>query len=313
MIKNVFDYFENLHTKDLPKNEHSIIMDNDRIIEIDNSGFASSYGRPNVSIDGTPYHAKKMHPRHPMMEFATGKMYNAIGIPAIPTYSLETIGNGAMKYKLMSQNLHSIQDLIFTIAGEVIKTKDISHYRVINDYKWAIFYDQELKDIFLKYMTPECFEMLGALYLIDELRTEVDRHEDNYFLVKGPNDRKYKGIIALDNELSELFLSDNAPSTKERFDRFASKPYYSYTPLCCSSLAVNYKTRITDIMKLIQDNVLTPKQIRILKSALKYDFPTEIRNAGKHPYLQTDALPAYDAASQLWEYNNSHIGRELGL
>ena len=71
MIKNVYDYFEDLHKKDLPKNEHSFLMDNERITDIDNSGFVRTYGRPNLSIDGTPYHAKKMHEIHPMMELST--------------------------------------------------------------------------------------------------------------------------------------------------------------------------------------------------------------------------------------------------
>lgn len=313
MNKNVYDYFEDLHKKDLPKNEHSFLMDNERITDIDNSGFVRTYGRPNLSIDGTPYHAKTMHEIHPMMEFATSKMYNQIGIPTIPTYSLETSGNDTMKYKLISQNLHSIKDLMFTIAGEIIKTKDISHYRVINDYKWAIFYDQELKDIFLRYMTPECLEMLGTLYLIDELRTEVDRHEDNYFFVKGPNDRKYKGIIALDNELSALLLEDKIPSTQGKFKDFLTHPYFSYTPLCCSSLSMDYETRVKHILKLIEAQVLTPKQIKILKATLQHDFPAEIKGAGHHPFLQPDATIAYDATSQLWEYNNNHIGKELGL
>ena len=114
MIKNVYDYFEDLHKKDLPKNEHSFLMDNERITDIDNSGFVRTYGRPNLSIDGTPYHAKTMHEIHPMMEFATSKMYNQIGIPTIPTYSLETSGNDTMKYKLISQNLHSIMADIFS-------------------------------------------------------------------------------------------------------------------------------------------------------------------------------------------------------
>ena len=313
MIKNVYDYFENLHKKDLPRNEHSLILDNEVITKIDNSGYVRKYGRPNLSIDGTPYHAKSMNELHPIMEFATGEMYNKIGIPTVPTYSLATPEDASSEFKLVSQNLHSIKDFIFTIAGEIIKTRDISHYRVINDYKWAIFYDQELKDIFLRYMTPECLEMLGVLYLIDEVRTEVDRHEDNYFFVKGHTDHKYKGIVALDNELSAVLLHDKIPDTQNRFQDFITLPYYSYTPLCCSTPAVTFENRVKDIRKLIQDQVLTPKQIKMLKAALGYDFPAEIKNAGNHPFLQDKAIPAYDAVSRLWDYNNTEIGRDLDL
>ena len=311
MIKNVYDYFEDLHKKDLPRNEHSIIMDNDIVIPIDNSGFVRKFGRPNLSVDGTPYHSKRMQNIHPMMEFATNKMYNKIGIPTIPTYSLQTSEDASSEFKIISQNLHSVQDFIFSIAGEIIKTKDISHYRVVNDYKWAIFYDQELKDIFLQYMTPDCLEMLGALYLIDELRTEVDRHEDNYFFVKGHKDRKYKGIMALDNELSAVLLFDKIPGTQNRFQEFITQPYYSYTPLCCSTTAVTYENRIRDIKRLIQDQVLTPKQIKMLSTALNYDFPAEIRDAGKHPFLQDKASVSYDAVSRLWDYNNTELDKEL--
>ena len=313
MIKNVFDYFEDLHAKDLPKNEHSIIMDHDRIVEIDNRSLMSAYGKPNLSIDGTPYHAKKMMKRYPIMDTATGKMYNDIGIPTLPTYSLETDGLGARKFKTISQNVHSVKGLLFSIAAEILHDPEFSYFRVKNDYKWAVFYDKKLQQIFLKYMTPDCLEILEALFLIDEIRTEVDRHEDNYFLVKGPNDRKFKSIISLDNELGEIFLREPAPTTKERFVQFAKHPYFSYTPQGGSSPSVNYFTRIKQIKQLIQDQVLTPKQIKIIKQALQYDFPEEIRQAGSHPFLQGDVIPAYDSVSQLWDYNRTELGKELSM
>ena len=311
MNKNVYEYFMDLHSKDLPKNEHSFVMDRERIVE--QGKLMSAYGSPNLTIDGTSFHAKKMHKKHPMMEFATDAMYKEIGIPVLPIYPLETDGKGDKKFKTISQHVYDIDGLIFAISGEIQKDRDFSYFRVFNDYKWAMFYDKKLQEVFLKYMTPECFEMLGALYLIDELRTEVDRHEDNLFYAKDYEDRKLSTILAFDNELAEILLVDTPPTSKEEFERFIKHPYFSYTPQNGSSPQLSYQTRIDNFKKLIQDNVLTPRQIKMVEAALKFDFPTEIKKAGTHPYLQDEATTAYDAVSRLWEYNNTELGKELGM
>ena len=316
MIKNVFDYFEDLDKKKLPRNEHGFVVDNERIIKnkcYDMWDIWIEHRRPSVTIDKTPYHAKRFRELAPMFELATDKMYNAIGVPTIPTYTLETIGTDISKYKIISQNIHSVDNLIACVAEKVITSKRITKYHLVNQSKWAIFYDKNLQELFLENMTPECLEQLQTLFLVDELRTETDRHFGNYFFVRRPKERKYSGIIALDNDLGQIFITYTKPRTKERFIEFANSPYFTHVPQSGSNPLMPYATRLKNIKKLIHDQMLTQRQITTIKSLIKYDFPDQIRIAGTHPALIKDADFAYDAVSQLWDYNREELGKELGI
>lgn len=314
MLKNIYNYFEDLHKKDLLKNENNFIMDNNRISFIENLKNSGSHRKPILTIDGTPYHSKDMRNKYTLMEFATENLYNEVGIPTIPTYTLDSNGYFMSPYKILSQDVYSIAGLNFKLAKDTLKKLDILEYKLTSKFSWSIFYDKNLQETFLKYITPECLEMLETMFLIDELRTEVDRHDENYFLVNQPSEDKASGILAFDNELAEILITKKAPTTKEAFEAFIkSHSYSSYTPHICFSEYSNYITKLQKFKKLIQDQVLTPKQIETVKHALSYDFPAEILKAGQHPFLQQAAQPVYDAVSQLWEYNRSELGKELGL
>ena len=326
MIKNVYDYFENLHNKNLPRENGSIIVDKDRVLPIERDLYENKYGQPHYYIDNQPYYAKPIRKIYSAMDLATSQMYNNIGIPTPPQDIL--CHPVSQAHKLISPSLHSVQDFVFSVAQTVVKQKDIIQFKIINDEKWGIFHDERIRETLLNYMTEECLDQLGGLYLVDELRTETDRHEGNYFFYKEIGSDKFQGIVAIDNELSEILLTRTQPNTKEGFLDFLRTAYSCYTPICMFDNN-NYRNRVADIKDLIHNQDLSPSQIELLKRALSYDFPGEIQRScnaleGKfvdllpQPNLQNKTeqdilLSAYDATSRLWEYNRTELGSELGL
>ncbi len=324
MKKKLFDYFESLSDSSLPRENGVLLVDNDRV-KLSNA----EYSKPNCIIDGTPYFTKEQRGVCTVMEYATSAMYNKLGIPTPPSHIIKTTKD-TNPYLSATKSLFSLNDFIFEMAQSAAKTKDIIYYKCINDTRWGILYDQELKERFLRYMTPECYEQLCNLYLVDELRSEADRHENNYFFYKSPTSEKFEGIIPIDNELCQLFLTNYETHTKDGFEKFLREKYFSFTPVCSLDI-LSHQYRIDTLKKVVDDQVLSNNQISLLKKAVAHNFPGEVKKTcelllGKlnnscdryttfgQPTEESKTLSAaYDATSRLWEYNYQELGTHLGL
>jgi hypothetical protein len=163
----------------------------------------------------------------------------------------------------------------------------------------------------LEYITPKCLEELIALFLADELRTEVDRHDANYFFYKKPKSEKFEGIIAIDNEISDY--ATFRATTDEEFRRYINIPYFAYTPIGTMSEEISYKDRLKQIKSFIDSGKLTEEQVSTLRKEVLFDFPKAIREASNHPKLKAFQNKIYDSASRLWEYNRKELEKELSL
>ena len=217
VIKNIYDYFENLEQKNLPRDKYNnLIYDNDRIARADGNNYVKRF----ITIDDTPYFMKEYNGDCSIVDIASTNMHNCIGIPTPPITTVVKQDNRGTRLQifLATQDIHSVDDFLFSIANNILSKKEFGMQRFNFRHKWSPLYDMEIKKLFLKYMTEECFDDLIGLFLVDELRTEQDRHEKNYFFYKSKKSEKHEGIIPIDNELLSVIRHDG--KSKEDFINF---------------------------------------------------------------------------------------------
>lgn len=302
----------------LSKEEDYYIIDDKKIISSKDSKFNSKFGNTTLNICGIKYFAKNIRLKTDCellapTEIGSTRMYNDLGIITPPANIVEN-PKIADKVYLATQDVESIKDYTTTIASKSKLAKIINdlHLSFIGDKQWNLLYNNVIQEKFLSCMTPQCFERLISLFLLDEIRTEGDRHLDNYFLIKKKGSRKYEDILPIDNEFAEV--SYRKIKTKEAFKSFATTDYLSSTPTngYCTE---NFLERTNSLKQLLHDGKLTPAQVNLIKKELQYDLPKTIREGSKHPQLIKSCQDASDCMSRIWDYHYSKDGvaHELGL
>ena len=239
---------------------------------------------------------------------ASSKMYNDIGIL---TPQLHIVQNkNKIDTSTLQQDISSIDFLYTALAGSNFEYSQIVR-EFFDKNKWAIFYNFNFINRLLEFMTPECLNQMRDIFLIDEIRTDIDRHTRNYFFYKSKDADKYEGIIVFDLEQMQIyFLTEGG---KDDFSNFLLIPYESATPQQKYD-HINYMQRVKDIRELIQDGVLSKQNLETLINALKHDFPADIKQAAKERHLHGKTKnKIVDPINRLWEYNQNTIGKDLGL
>lgn len=312
MIKKVYDYFEDLEKKKLPRNKHNLIYDGEHITNVPTITESGILAHP-LMIDGVHYFVKGNNGEYSIVDIASANMYNAIGIPTPPVHTIEKPAGGCQRQNvisLASQDVNSIEGIKFDVADKLLSQPDIVRNRLLTMYKWDPLYDTHLQRVLLTYMTKECFEQLVGLFLVDELRGDTDRHENNYFFYKSEGSEKYEGVLPIDHEMMNILHFDLSKKSN-LYNYLASN---THTPNMFGSLDnASYLQRIKDIKELLQDGILTAGQIDLLKKAIKFNLPKEVKKIGKNPHFKVYKKFAYDGVSRLWEYHQKDLGRELGL
>ena len=312
MIKNVYEYFEDLDKKKLARNKYNLIYDGKDITNVPTMTESGILSHP-LMIDGIRYFPKGNNGEYSVVDIASANMYNNIGIPTPPIYTIEKEAEGCLKrnvISLASQDVSSVKGFLFSIANDLVSQQPMRNQRLFSMYKWSPLYDSDLQKTFLQHMTKECFDQLVGLFLVDELRAEHDRHENNYFFYKSKEADKFEGIMPIDHEMMHVLHFDMRH--KGNCDAFLVTPYM--TPNMFGSLDNGaYINRIKDIKELLQDGMLTPAQIELMKRAISYNLPKEVKKVGKNPHFKEFKKFAYDATSRLWDYHQKDLGRELEL
>lgn len=243
-----------------------------------------------------------------LLSIASSKIYKRAGIQTPEVYGIGTCDRRLVN--TIQEDVSNINGLEIILPYNDVDFKKINK-KVFGKYKWQIFYDRNLENTFLQFMTPECLEQLKEVFLADELRTDIDRHIKNYFFYKEKGSDKYQGIIVID--LDQMIIYNYCMCHPENFEAFVNYNYPSSTPQMADD-SVCYRQRVRDIMELIQDGVLSDRNIEMMKTLLQEDFAQEIKMACKQQGLSRKqrneaALPV----EMLWDYNRETVGRELGL
>lgn len=314
MKDNVFKYFENLHAQNLSRNKDYFLWDKNQTIT--NTATQHATSRPILKILGTKYFAKSTGQDYfnnllSPTEIGSTQMYNDLGMYTPPVYVLEK-ANPPNNIYLISQDVNSLKGFYATIASKSKLGKITRPFELRDDKQWDLLYNKKVQEQLLECMTPECYEQYIALFLLDEIRTECDRHTDNIFLIRSKNHKKYEGIVPIDNEFAQISYS--SPKTNAEFKRFLKSNYLSYTPTqaYCDE---TFEHRMNALKNLLHNGKLTPLQIALIKKELCYDFPKAIKEGSKHPKLEVACQKASDCMNRIWEYHYSKdgIASELGL
>ena len=307
MGKRIMDSFEDFHKQKLrdTRSKDSLILDD--------QPFTTRVRKVNIPESDNNYFLKTSDVPHTMATAASAKMYNNIGINTPPITILKP------PFSLSSPELiQTIQPDVTQIPGiETVLANDDREYMqitraIMGRDKWDIFYNYEVQARLLEIMTPECLAQIQEMFLIDELRTDIDRHALNFFLYKKKGSKLYEGVIVID--LEQMEIMSKCGTSKSDFQNFLYTPYYSVTPqhkkdyLC-------YIERAHHMREVIQDDVIPEKVRNTLEAALKSGMSNEIKNnchktgiySGKQ--YKNSVVPM----QRLEDYNINTIGKELGL
>lgn len=239
---------------------------------------------------------------------AAATMYQNIGIATPPVQIVDDINN--LNIQTLQPSVENISDFETILAAQDLEYVNLKK-EFFGKFKWHIFYDKNLTNYLLKFMTPACLEELKNMFLLDEIRTDIDRHPKNYFFYKNKNSQKYEGIIVID--LEQMVIYNYCLSSKDDFSNFLLYPYESATPQQVTDYKC-YKDRVVELQELIQSGKLSEENINILKAALSYDYPKELKHLCKSQKLsRREKNNIVSPIERLWEYNNQTIGKELEL
>lgn len=302
--KEVFDYFLDLNKTNLNKENgifirdksfETLIEDRPELIKIlDKEIFAKL--TPDLTYNLAP--------------IIFSKMYNKCGVLSPPIFICKNNSNEIFQLTENVKKLTDFKDCIHPDSTDcTFKNITNKSTKTINNIKNIT--NKDFKDAFLEIMTPECYDKLASLFIIDELRTESDRHTKNYFLYKLKNSDKFNGVIAIDSDFCEILC--HGISNKSSFYEFLSKYYMSNT----MDFACNYgcyKERFKNLKETILSGKLSTPIINSIKTSLNYDLPKEIKDLGESFCLPEKEINyVYTPISYLWEYNRKKLEKELDL
>lgn len=303
MNKKVFEYFEDINKRKLKKRYNIIVKDDKVRLE-------TEFEKTDLyRVDDILMHAKKWNAQYTINSIASAQMYNNLGILTPPITLMQNVKGHPSPKNILSiqQDVYSLKQFYCELAADAETEQNIQFDR-FDRFKWQVLYDSDIRRIFLKYMTPECLEELISVFLLDELRTDIDRHNSNYFLIKDHNSELFEHVVPID--LDNIIILNRSIASKQSFQDFLLLPYKSVTPTATSDIR-HYDGRIYDIKELIQDGALSPKQTQIIKSALKYDLPDSIKKICKKYPLKKYIPSTHEPFARLWEYNRNELLKEL--
>ena len=261
-----------------------------------------------TNINGSPIVIKKSSTDKGLASVASSRMYKKMGIN---TPELYLLNNKDKQITVTFQSdVSSIAGFITTLAADSVQYKKFIQ-QAFGRNKWEIFYNQDLIHKLLQFMTPQCLEQFQNIYLVDELRTDNDRHTHNYFFYRTPNSDKYQGIIAID--LDNMVVYNFCNGNREDFKNFLYLPYGSATPQQSRDY-ICYFDRVNQLRQVLEDDVLSQENINALRNSLKFNLPKELKKACIARGLNIrERHKVVDPIKYLWEYNQNTIGKDLGL
>ncbi len=239
---------------------------------------------------------------------ASSRLYGHVGIATPPVSFVEKKDKYTMQ--TIQQNVEGIGGLETILADDDIEFRKIQT-QAFGKYKWQLFYDARLIANLLRFMDAECLTQFQNMYLVDEMRTDGDKHLKNYFLYKSKESERYQGLIAVDLDLMQIYYYGG--SKKTDFANFLYYPYQTVTPQQLSD-NVAYRQRVEDMRQLIKDDVLSESNVNAITSALEFDYPKEMSNVCKEAKVSfVERKEIIKPVERLWEYNRETLGKDLGL
>ena len=307
--KYLYKYFINLENGKCQKKGNFIIRNDENFTQ-----FNGNYFMYTARINNVPFYLKPIGEQNELIQpIASSQLLKHVGIATPPIF----VTNDYDDFFATTQDIQNLP--INTIIASKITTSDqynihrkMSKATDFPSYwleKWRFIKDY--KHLFLEFMTPECFDEFVSMFLIDEIRTEQDCHDDNYFLWKRPNSDKYEGIIRFD--LDNVFITNGYVTSIDDFKDFLEQEYFSYDPFLHKDWK-SYTDRHNDLRELLNEDILSNNNIVVLRNALEFDLPQTIKTIGKKYNMEENEInKIYTPIAMLWEYNRKHLGKDLEI
>ena len=302
MDKKVLDYFVKLNKIKVPKNRNGIIV-------VDMLKTHKSDDGKKIIINNVPcFYKEDFHPRL-LSGITASRMYKALGIPT-PVTSLAT-GIFGNTIHTLSQDVKGLEEKGYdiSIASDTPLFKLLmkpADNRGVASNKFADFADEKINVLMLKFMTNDCLDELKNIILLDELRTDPDRHWHNFFFYKKQGAKKWEGIIPIDLELSYIFTTNNA-----RY-KFFDHSYSSYTLLGDRDCFLTLSKRMNNVKDAIQKGYLNESQLNTLKQGVTFNYPYLVSTLQKK-YFPNSKTTITDNINYLWNHNYQALKDELSL
>ena len=305
MNKPVFDYFKDLHKTDIPQENGIFLLPDFNPAPVDK--YQGGYVFEE-KIKNRRFFCKKWMSNSNFNGIFSANMYNKIGILTPPVYLIKRTPSG--KIQTASQDVKLFDTCEGIPASKILDSRLIMLNTHKHNKEWDIIHDKELRRLFLKIMTPECLDELIGLFLVDTLRSEIDRHTDNYFLVRPFGAKKFEGIMPIDLEETQV----SCGLEWKDFNSFINMKYTHIIPSGIGEYR-SHKERIESIMELLHGGKLSSENINLLERALRYDLPKQVKTTYDilPSKLQESEKYAYSSFAQLWDYNRETLGKELEL
>lgn len=324
MNRELMEYFSSLNS--LKSKKDGLIHTDSVDIEL-LSPHSREQKVPLYTVNGIPTYIKPNNAINSAAGMATSKMYRDIGFVTPTQYYLTTAPSHRKIFSRVKANDPRFTDIstatldISSISGIEADTidnilsqqdKESVPFR-LGSYAWQFLYDNDVKAIMLEYMTPETYNEIIGEALVAEARTDIDRHFQNGFLYKKPNEKKYSGFIPIDLDNLQVIKHILYNRFKEdNFEEFINSTYES-TSLTGRHCHRAYRYRVADLREIIEDGVVPYASVQKLKSALEYDLPREMAESARAKDFSKQRGAITSAYSMLWDYNRRELGSTLGL
>ena len=308
MKQAVKDFFIDLESLKVEKFNNYIYEDGIRC----KSKGPACYFPGDLTIDGVRCFFKYEHLKDLLFGQASSKIYyEHLDIPTPLVSPIQTMWDRNLHLASQDVKVLNRTGIYVSSAGNASGIQDIKldHLYDEVDNKWDYLYNSHKKEKLLKYMTEECLDELTTIFIIDEIRTDPDRHWENFFLYKNPNSKKYEGVIPIDLEYNILSICSESNIYSNRFENFLQQKYPTFSLYNCREKHSTYPEKLYAIKKLIQDGVLKDSQIERIRTFVNSEFSGLIkRNAHKYN-LQNN--PSAQIMCELSEQLESYYRKEF--
>lgn len=310
MSKDIYKYFIDLENSKCQKIGNFLLRNDTDFTDEKDPIWKNSTAR----ILNTPFHLKQTDENNEILQpIASSQLYKHCGLITPPIF----ITNNYDDFYQTTQNVNTIP-LKTVIASKITTSKNYKIHKCMAKpgfpsslvEKWRFI--NSYKHLLLEFMTPKCFDEFVSMFLVDELRTEQDCHDDNYFLYKSPDSDKYEGFIRID--LDNVYITNKVDIfTLEDFKEFLEVKYHTYDPFLRKDW-MSYEDRHKELRELLEEDILSNNNIVALHNALEFDLPKSIKKIGKkYGLTEVEINEIYNPIAMLWEYNRNNLGRDLEI
>ena len=145
--------------------------------------------------------------------------------------------------------------------------------------EWEFVTNPKMKEFLLTKMTPEAYEELVDLMIIDTLFYNFDRFGSvkNLFFAKTPNSDKIEGLVAIDQEMFYLYnLEGYINVSASKFVKDMYGDFYPAKAVHGADVFKSYKDRILAIKYLANNGYFSKRQIKLVYDVLSCNISEEI-------------------------------------